>query len=55
MLLFQLHQVALWFLFAFCPKGAVICILEVTANSLGNHLPRLSFIQADSLYGVHCI
>ena len=55
MLLFQLHQAALWFLFAFSPKGAVICISEVIANSPGNHLPRLSFIQADSLHGVHCI
>ena len=35
-LLFHFHQEALQFLFAFCHKGAVICISEVTDISPGN-------------------
>ena len=44
-LLFHFHQVALWFLLAFCHKGAVICKSEVIDISHDNLHSSLCFIQ----------
>ena len=46
-LLFHFHQEVLKFLFAFCPKGCVICISEVIDSSSGNLDSSLCFIQPD--------
>ena len=50
-----LHQEALSFLFAFCLKGGVICISEVTDVSPGNLDSSLCFIQPGILHDVFCI
>jgi len=53
--LFHLHQKALWFLFAFCHKGDVICISKVVDISPGNLDSSLCFIQPSISYDVLCI
>ena len=44
-LLLHLDQEAVWFLFAFCHEGGVICISEVVDTSPGNLDSSLCFIQ----------
>ena len=44
-LLFHFHQESLYFSFAFCHKGGVICISEVIDISPGNLDSSLCFIQ----------
>ena len=55
MLLFHLHQEALWILFAFCHQGGVICISVVMDISPRNTEPSLHCIQHSILHGITCI
>ena len=52
---FHLHQEAILFLFAFCHKGAIICISEVIDISPSNLESSLCFIQPGILQDVLCI
>ena len=54
-LFFHFHQEALQFLFAFCHKGGVICISEVTDTSPCNLGYSLCFIQPNISHDVLCI
>ena len=54
-LLFHLHQEILWFLFAFCHNGDVICISEIIDISPSNLNSSLCFIQPSVSHGVLCI
>ena len=54
-LLFNFHQEALEFFFAFCHKGGVICISEVIDISPGNLDSSLCFIQPSISHDVLCI
>ena len=54
-LLFNLHQEALEFLFAFCHKGGVICISEVIDISHCNLDSSLCFIQPSVLHEILCM
>ena len=54
-LLFHLHQEALYYLFTFCHKCSVTCISEVIHISPGNLDSSLCFIQSSILHDVLCI
>ena len=51
----HVHQEALYFLFAFCHEGGVICISEVIDISPGNLDSSLCFIQPSISHYVLCI
>ena len=51
---FHFHQEALQF-FAFCHKGGVICVSEVTDLSPGSLDSSLCFIQSGISHDVLCI